>query len=238
MHNIVLGESVLSRLGVIFDLDNTLVQSKIDFRGMAQALEDRLRERLGPAVVPEGLAQNPISQIIESAKSLSTDKALIDELWQIVSLHEAMGMEGLELEPGALSVVETLTRTGHTLAICTNNARPATLKAILPFGDPPPFTPVVTRDEVHALKPSPEGVQMILKAWQGMDVHEVIMVGDSWLDGKAAADAGVPFVEYQGRPSRFRREPVPVWHRIERLSDLLAIIDQRELGAWTPKESF
>lgn len=223
-------------LGIVFDLDNTLVQSKIDFRSMAGALVEYLRERVGTHTVSLELAQKPIAQIVESARSLSPDVDLSDDLWRIVALHESKGMEHLQLEPAAPDVIDALVADGHRVAICTNNARPATLEALKPFGTPTPFCPIITRDEVHALKPSAEGLRKIVCGWTADGVRELVMVGDSWLDGKAAADAGVAFVEYRGRPGRVPREPIPVWHRIEHLTELLGIIAHRESDELVPKD--
>lgn len=213
-----------AEFGVVFDLDNTLVQSKIDFRRMAQAMAEHLVVRLGADVVPEGLSQKRIAQIVEVARELSDDPHVVDELWRIAAEHERMGMENLELEPDALEVIRTLKVEGYPLAICTNNARPATLEAIRPFGDPTPFDPIVTRDEVRHLKPSPEGLQVIEREWRSKGVQSMIMVGDSWLDAKAAADAGMPVIMYRERPSRLPPVSFPVYRRIEWLSELPDIL--------------
>lgn len=210
--------------GIIFDLDNTLIQSRIDFRRMARALVSWAHERLGPQALPPGLEGRPIAQIVETLSAI--DPEMTPALWEIVARHEAEGMQNLELEPGALAVVQRLAGEGRPLAICTNNARPATLAALAPFGHPLPFDFVVTRDEVRRLKPDPEGVLHIKAQWARRGVPTLMMVGDSWLDGKAAQLAGVPFVEYRGRPSRVPREPIPVWRRIEHLEEIFALLSE------------
>lgn len=212
-----------SEVGIIFDLDNTLVQSKIDFRRMAHALVDHLGRRLGEERVPQDLVHRPIAAIVERARGLAPQSEIVAELWRLVAEHEAMGMQDLQVEPGAVETVNALKKRGHPLAVCTNNARVATLEALEHFGLPHPFAPVVTRDEVRHLKPSPEGLISIVSAWKERGIKRCVMVGDSWLDGKAAAEAGVLFVEYKSNEGRVPREPVPVWHRVTHLDKVLEL---------------
>ena len=208
--------------GIIFDLDNTLIQSHIDFRRMARALVARAAERLGPEALPAGLEGRPIAHIVETLSAV--DPAMTPELWQIVAHHEAEGMQNLELEPGALGVIRRLAQEGRPMAICTNNARPATLAALAPFGEPLPFDVVVTRDEVRRLKPDPEGVLHIKAEWSRRgDPH--FDDGGRLLAGRKGRRArGSPVRGVPGAAKPVPREPIPVWRRIEYLEELFALL--------------
>mgnify|MGYP003694753625 CR=1 FL=1 len=53
----------------------------------------------------------------------------------------------------------------------------------------------MTRDDVRALKPDPDGLRVIRARWP--DAEHVVVVGDSWVDGAAAQAGGVPFIAYR-----------------------------------------
>lgn len=212
----------MDRIGLIFDLDNTLVQSRIDFRGMAAALVRRLVDAFGSEALPPGLGDRRVAEIIDWAEHHVKDSQFIQGLWEIVTNYETRGMENLVPEPGAVETVRRLADTGCPLAICTNNAREATLKALEFFGQPPPFDPVVSRTEVRRIKPASEGIHLIKDVWRRHSLEALVMIGDSWLDGKAAEGAGIHFVAYvPGGEGRLSGQVVPVWRHITHLREIL-----------------
>ncbi|PYM71017.1 MAG: hypothetical protein DME03_20230, partial [Candidatus Rokuibacteriota bacterium] len=74
---------------------------------------------------------------------------------------------------------------------------------------------VVTRDDMRALKPDPDGWRVIAGHFKDRlaDGAPAVVVGDSWVDGVAAAKAGVPFVAYRARQAELDRWRVmPVAH--------------------------
>ena len=71
---------------------------------------------------------------------------------------------------------------------------------------------VVTRDEMGALKPAPDGWVVIARHF-GAPEGDAVVVGDSWMDGLAAAKAGVPFVAYRAKPADLERWGIqPIAH--------------------------
>src|SRR5213592_694933 len=82
---------------------------------------------------------------------------------------------------------------------------------------------VVTRDDMTALKPDPDGWRIIAEhfavrpggqpasprsAAPHGDTRDAVVVGDSWVDGVAAAAVGVPFVAYGAREADLTRHGV------------------------------
>ena len=130
------------------------------------------------------------------------------------------------IEPGAGESLGALRAAGFRLAVLTNNAGPATLAALDTFALRDAFDLILTRDEVP-MKPDPTGV---LRAWAELagPGERTVVVGDSWLDGAAARQAGVPFVAFQPRPGVMEERGVPVWTVVERLDQLPALL----AGPW------
>jgi HAD superfamily hydrolase (TIGR01549 family) len=95
------------------------------------------------------------------------------------------------LEPEVNFVIPELAETAH-LSICTN--RDSSLNEILQYYDLKKYFPlVVTSLDVQA-KPSPDGLNKIVKHY---GIEKVIYVGDSDVDLMAAEAANVPFLAYK-----------------------------------------
>src|SRR3989454_10431102 len=140
--------------------------------------------------------------------------ALEAAVWEVALDHERRAMEVAALEPGALAAVAGARRRGFGTAIWTNNARELTLPALARLGLAGELDLVVTRDDMRALKPDPDGWRVISEHFNGrLSAHDAVVVGDSWVDGLAAAAVGVPFVAYRVRPEELERWRVaPVAH--------------------------
>jgi phosphoglycolate phosphatase-like HAD superfamily hydrolase len=68
------------------------------------------------------------------------------------------------------------------------------------------------------LKPDPDGFRVIAKHFG--PPRDAVVVGDSWVDGLAAAEARIPFVAYRANEADLARWNVTP---VARLSDLTAL---------------
>jgi phosphoglycolate phosphatase len=67
--------------------------------------------------------------------------------------------------------------------------------------------------------PAPDGWSVIARHF-GVPESEAVVVGDSWVDGLAAAKAGVPFVAYRAKAADLARWGIePIAH----LTDLATL---------------
>ncbi len=201
---------------IVFDFDNTLVHSRIDFAGIRRDLLVLLREAGHPEAADDRLTLLSIGQMIEAGTQ--HDPGLHDEGWRIVLEYETAGMKASTVEADANETLAALRRAGYKLAVMTNNARPATLAALDLFAMRAAFDLVLTRDEV-AMKPDPAGIVHAIHAL-GACQERTVMVGDSWMDGTAALRASVPFVGFRPRPGLLEERGVPSWAVVEQLSEL------------------
>jgi len=209
---------------VVFDFDNTLVHSQIDFQGIRTDLLALLRRYNWPDLDEDDVRRLSIGQIIEVGEAHNA--AYGPEAWQIVLEYERAGMLAATIEPGAGESLGALRGAGFRLAVLTNNAAPATLAALDKFALRDAFGLVLTRDEVP-MKPDPTGI-LRARAELAGDGARTVVVGDSWLDGAAAQRAGVPFVAFQPRPGVLQERDVPVWTVVERLGQLPTLL----AGPW------
>ncbi len=209
---------------IVFDFDNTLVHSQIDFAGCRRDLLALLRQAGHPDATDDQLTHLSIGQMIDAGAA--HDRAFYDEGWRIVLEYETAGMVASTVEQDATATLAALRDAGFKLSVMTNNARLATLAALELFAMQSAFDLVLTRDEV-AMKPDPAGILHAMSSL-GAAGERTVMVGDSWMDGKAAMQAGVPFVGFRPRAGLLEERGVPAWAVVEQLSELLPLL----AGPW------
>ncbi|MEK8127823.1 HAD family hydrolase [Paenibacillus filicis] len=204
--------------GIIFDMDNTLLQSRIDFAAMKRHIYEYLFGlQLLPGDFP--LSEHTSSTMLEQAKSSGLTAEMYAAAMDIATEHELRGMEGAGLERGALQVLEAL-HGRYTLVVVTNNSRPAALKALEITGVAAYFDLIAGREQMTALKPSSSGFSYVLEQFPQLPASNWLSVGDSWIDGAASAGAGIAFVSYKTDPVVMKARGVEVTGHMQQLSEL------------------
>lgn len=204
---------------LIFDFDNTLIDSRINFAALRGALIDLLATASPLPVPRETLMRMPIRDLVEQTGATSPD--LVPKAWAIIEAYEAEGLEGANAMPHARAVLDTLAAGTKRLALLTNNARAATARALDHLGLASSIGLVVTRDDVPTIKPDPAGIRLILE--RVGSVRAAYLVGDSWIDGQAAAEAGIRFVGFGPRRAEVEARGVRPWAWITDLRELLSL---------------
>ncbi|WP_068774853.1 HAD family hydrolase [Paenibacillus sp. FJAT-26967] len=205
--------------GIMFDMDNTLLQSKIDFPAMKAEIYNYL-SALHVFEDSFNVVDHTSSTLIEHARQKGISESSYEQLMKIAAKHELTGMEGAGLENGALELLQKL-HGRYVLVILTNNSREAALKALNSTGIAPFFDLIVGREQMKALKPSPSGFEYVLDTYSGITRSAWISIGDSWIDGKASNDAGIPFISYGKKISFMKERRVNPVAAVEHLSELL-----------------
>jgi HAD superfamily hydrolase (TIGR01509 family) len=155
--------------GIIFDLDGTLVDSRLDFEAM--------RREMGlPEGVPilETLAETPAGPVR-------------DQMLATLRAHELRGADEAVLFEGVIEFLGHVDNRGILSAILTRNSRESTDRVLerLKLN----FSQVVTREDASP-KPDPAGVQLIASRW-GLPASEIIVIGDYLFDLQAGHNAGM-----------------------------------------------
>lgn len=181
--------------GIIFDMDNTLLSSKINFAAMKKDTYDFI---INNGILPDdiNLRNQTTAIIIEKAKQTNLmSPELIKAAWDIPKKYEVMGMENAALEPGVTQLLSQL-HGKYQLVVVTNNSVEAANRALKENGIFDLFDIIVGREMVKSLKPSPDGFLYILDRYKTISANEWISVGDAWLDGVASVEAGIKFIAY------------------------------------------
>jgi phosphoglycolate phosphatase len=200
----------------VFDLDHTLVATPLDLVAMALDMRAFLEGACGP--LPARAERYRVGEII--AHCHQHHPMVEKDLWTIALDHERRAMREASVERGAREAIAGARQAGYATAVWTNNARDVAMEALARFGLLSSLDQIVTRDDMRALKPHPDGWRVIAERFA--PVETAVVVGDSWVDGVAAAAAGVPFVAYRpDETSLARWSVIPV----ERLDDLATLPD-------------
>jgi phosphoglycolate phosphatase len=181
----------------IFDVDGTLVTFKFDVRGTRGAILAEMARR-GYDTSDLGLTA-PTQKILESLRAQVSPgdpeefERLKASVYGILDEFEVESSRQASLFPGTLGVLAKLRTKGVILAVLTNSGRRATDEVIRREGLGGYFAFVLTRDDVGAMKPRPDGLLRAVSLL-GLPPGDVCYVGDSPFDIEAARLAGVKAV--------------------------------------------
>ena len=167
--------------GVIFDLDGTLVDSRLDFA--------RIRADLG---LPVG------APILETLDALA-DPEERERLHARLLRHELDCAAAATLMPGARALLDGLRAAGLKLGIFTRNAREVTTFTLARLALS--VDHVVAREDAPP-KPDPTGLHDLCARW-GLGPAEVLYVGDYLFDLQAGQNAGIKTLLYAPEPPDF-----------------------------------
>lgn len=217
------GVALPHRIGLVFDMDNTVLGSHIDFAAIRVELGAMLREAGATAEPDEALRRRAIGELVAcgAAHDAARRTTLVPQMWAVISAHETEGLRDAGALDGAPDVLAALRSRGYRLAILTNNSRAGASVALRAAGLADAAETVVTRDDVAAMKPAGDGAVEALRRLGGPD--RAYVIGDSWIDGAAAAAAGARFIAYRRTADELRAHGVRPWRVIHHLAELLGI---------------
>lgn len=213
---------------ILFDLDGALIKSTYQSKEAKIALINKLKEL--------GINVNNISMDDTTMDILSKANAQIKKnrdisledakriMNEILDRFDIEAISRSELIHNTKSVLLSLRNKGLRLGIVTNSSRQGVKFALEKFSLRKYFDIIVTRNDVEKIKPCEEGIIKALTSL-GCRRPQVMYVGDSWVDIKAAKNAGVISVAITGgisRPERLQQESPDII--INSLNELLDII--------------
>jgi len=207
---------------LIFDLDGTLIDSKLDLAYAVNAT--RAHMGMGPlkielisSYVGEGA---PV--LIRRALGPEAPEAAVQEgLEFFLEYYREHKLDHTGLYPGVKESLDRLRAAGKRLAILTNKPVAVSRSIVEGLGVSGHFFQVYGGNSFDFKKPHPIGVQKLI-AEAGVDRAATLMVGDSSVDVQTARNAGVRAcgVRYGFAPESLS-DPAPdlLIDRMEQLAD-------------------
>ncbi|MCI4356454.1 MAG: HAD family hydrolase [Thermoplasmata archaeon] len=203
-------------LGIVFDLDGTLVESNHDFGRMRREVI-RIAERHG--VVPGHLSPELTIAEIESAAIAEIEGSgappgnrfrFEAETKKVIDAIELEALPKTTARPGAPELLKSLVSRGFRLGVLTRSSEEFCRQALERTGLRDFFPFLRTRSAPGPAKPDPEALRLLLHE-MGVQYDRALVVGDHRIDAECATRARVRFYavlpESGGEPAvadRFR----------------------------------
>jgi len=185
-------------LGIVFDLDGTLVDSQIDFPRLRKTVV-RTAEKYG---VPPGRLSitETVNRLMRDATAILTQQQLPEgQVFrfekEVNDAVDAIEMEALPRSKpvdNAGAVLKAFTDQGFRLGLLTRSSDHFARSALLKTGLAPYFPFLRSRSSPGPVKPSPEALRLLLET-MGVPPDRAVLVGDQLLDCECAVAARVRF---------------------------------------------
>ncbi len=198
-------------LGILFDLDGTLVLSRHDFGRMRKEVI-LLAERSG--VTPGKLSvEEPIHRLVEETREDLRNQGVPDGIFYRFEADYQRRIDAIELEalphteprPGAKELLTTLSERGFRLAILTRSSEEFARRALARTGLDPYFRYLRSRSAPGPSKPSPEALLLLLREME-IPLDRALYIGDHLIDAECATRARVRFYGVLPDPSESTAE--------------------------------
>lgn len=194
---------------LIFDLDGTLVDSKLDLVHSVNAA--RALMNLGP------LSEELVSSYVGSGAPILMRRAMGPEaseadiarsLEYFLRYYREHMLDNTRLYPGVQEGLDRLLAEGAKMAVLTNKPVRISRAIVEGLGLTKHFFQVYGGNSFEQKKPDPIGIETLLSE-SGAARERTIMVGDSGVDVRTARNAGVTAcgVSYGFQPETFVEEP-------------------------------
>jgi phosphoglycolate phosphatase len=173
---------------LIFDLDGTLIDSKLDLIHSVNAM---LRERKRPQLAAEtisGYVGHGAPQLVARALGgTATEEELKHALQFFLGYYEEHKMDNTSAYPG---VADTLAQLSHLpMAVLTNKPERISVRILNSLGLAKYFRAIYGGNSFESKKPDPFGANKILREF-GVPARDALIIGDSEVDIQTARNAG------------------------------------------------
>ena len=185
-------------LGIVFDLDGTLVDSQHDFPRLRKTVV-QLAEKYG---VPPGRLSihDTVARLLRDATAILVKENLPEgqifrfekEVNETIDAIEMEALPRTKATPNAAAVLKALTDKGYRLGLLTRSSDHFARAALLKTELAPYFPYLRSRSSPGPVKPSPEALRLLLDT-MGVPPDRAVLVGDQPLDCECAVAARVKF---------------------------------------------
>jgi phosphoglycolate phosphatase len=207
---------------LIFDLDGTLIDSKLDLILSVNAM---LRE-LGCAELAEETISRYIGRGAPQLVAQALGAGASEEQRQrglefFLRYYEEHKMDNTRLYPGVAEALYKL--SDIPMAVLTNKPVRVSVRILEALGLGRKFRAVYGGNSFETKKPDPLGVQTILQEL-GADANHAVMVGDSEIDVQTARNAGTIAIAVNYGFGVHDRVAHPADAYLDRLTDLVPLL--------------
>jgi phosphoglycolate phosphatase len=215
---------------LVFDLDGTLIDSKLDLANAANATRahmglDALSHELIYSYVGNG-APVLIRRVLGPAAS---EEEVQNALQFFIAYYHEHRLDHTRLYDGVRESLDRFLERGMRLAVLTNKPVRISTLILEGLGVGSHFFRVYGGNSFEQKKPHPIGVERLLEE-AGIERSRALMVGDSAVDVRTARNAGIPVcgVTYGFQPETFEADPPDFL--VDRMEQLVSRLERNPNG--------
>jgi phosphoglycolate phosphatase len=174
---------------LIFDLDGTLIDSRLDLVHSVNATLEHMGRATLPHELIESYVGNGVAVLIQRALGENPPQEEIDRGQTFfLSYYREHMLDNTVMYPGVLEALEGL--RGREMAVLTNKPVRFSEEILAGLGIAKFFRFVYGGNSFASKKPDPEGANALLRDFS-VPCEEAMMVGDSAVDVRTARNAGI-----------------------------------------------
>ena len=179
---------------LVFDLDGTLIDSRIDLCNSINAMLTHLgKPELPHAVIASYIGDGAtmlVRRALGDPEGDVHDQEFVDAaLTYFLDYYREHKLDHTYVYPGVFAALDSL-RTERSMAVLTNKPINPSLAICEALGLSPYFFRIYGGNSFTTKKPDPEGLLALMKE-AGATAQETLMIGDSDVDILTARNAGV-----------------------------------------------
>ena len=195
---------------LIFDLDGTLVDSRLDIANAVNAMLVHLgRSELSNERVYQYVGNGAPVLVRRALGDDATDEVRRAGLAYFMDYYAAHDLDCTTLYPGVRESLDRFRAAGKRMGVLTNKPSAMTSHILAGLGIAGYFFRAFGGDSFERKKPDPMGAEALMRE-AGVDRAQTIMVGDSGVDVATARNAGIACcgVTYGFQPESLK-DPAP-----------------------------
>jgi phosphoglycolate phosphatase len=211
---------------LIFDLDGTLIDSKLDLIHSVNAtLTEMGRATLSEEVISSYIGHGAPMLMSRALGGVAKEEELSRGLGYFLEYYEAHKLDNTCLYPGVTETLAKLAEQKIAMAVLTNKPVKISVRILEALGIARYFQVIYGGNSFETKKPDPLGAKTILQEFKIKNARDSMMVGDSEVDIQTArnADMVATAVNYGFGIHDRAQHPADIY--LDRMSDLLGVVD-------------
>jgi phosphoglycolate phosphatase len=207
---------------LIFDLDGTLIDSKLDLIHSVNAmLREMNRPQLAAETISAYIGHGAPLLVARALGVGATEEELKGALQFFLGYYEEHKMDNTCAYPG---VAETLAQLSNLpMAVLTNKPARISVRILNSLGLAKYFRAIYGGNSFESKKPDPFGANRILQEF-GIAARETLLVGDSEVDIQTARNAGMQAAAVNYGFGVHDRAAYPADIYLDRFADLAGVV--------------
>ncbi len=211
---------------LIFDLDGTLIDSKLDLIHSVNAmLAEMGREKLSDEVISSYIGHGAPKLVSRALGGVAKEDELARGLSYFLDHYEEHKLDNTCLYPETAETLAKLSERKIAMAVLTNKPVKISVRILEALGTAKYFQAIYGGNSFETKKPDPQGAKTILEEFKIKNSGDSMMIGDSEVDIQTArnADMIATAVNYGFGIHDRAQHPADIY--LDRISDLLGVID-------------